>query len=174
MRAVLPIVSLLCLLTGCSHLKSLHEQKAANSNSESTNSSASLPSGRGTRDEAKAMLENAAVHYNQIGRVRALEDFNKMKSPFGDRDLYVFCLGPDHKISANGGFSQYVGMSVDVLKDADGKSLGRSIWDQAQASGEGTIDYKWINPVSHQTENKTAFFKKVGQDVCGVGAYRGE
>jgi cytochrome c len=133
-----------------------------------------LPNGRGTPDEAKAMLAQAVEHYNQVGRVQALSDFTKMKSPFGDRDLYVFCLGSDHKISANGGFSQYVGMNVDVMKDADGKSLGKTIWDQAQASGEGSIEYRWTNPVSQHTENKIAFFKKVGTDVCGVGAYRGE
>jgi hypothetical protein len=168
------ILTSACLLVSCSHLKSLHEKKSANSNAESNGSSASLPSGRGTPDEAKAMLDNAVQHYNQVGRTQALADFTKMKSPFGDRDLYVFCLGPDHKISANGGFAQYVGMSSDTFKDAEGKSLGKAIWDQAQASEEGTIEYRWINPVSHLTENKMAFFKKVGQDVCGVGAYRAE
>src|ERR1044071_3887824 len=159
----LSVAILTCVfLAGCSHLKALHGSKSTNTNSESTNSSASLPSGRGTPEEAKAMLAQAVEHYNQVGRVQALADFNKMKSPFGDRDLYVFCLGSDHKVSANGGFSQYVGMSVDVLKDADGKSLGKTIWDQAEKSGEGSIEYKWINPVSHLTENKIAFFKKVG------------
>ena len=174
MRVILIAILTCVVLAGCSHLKSLHGSKATNTNSESTNTSASLPSGRGTPEEAKAMLGQAVEHYNQVGRVQALADFNKMKTPFGDRDLYVFCLGSDRKISANGGFSQYVGMSGDVLKDADGKSLGTAIWDQAQASGEGSIEYKWINPVSHLTENKIAFFKKVGSDVCGVGAYRGE
>ena len=171
----LSIVVLTCvLLAGCSHLKSLHGSKSTNTNSESTNSSASLPSGRGTPDEAKAMLAQAVEYYTKVGRVQALSDFTKMKSPFGDRDLYVVCIGPDHKISANGGFAQYVGMSADVMKDADGKSLGKAIWDQAQASGEGSIDYMWINPVSQQTEKKATFFKKVGSDVCGVGAYSGE
>ena len=168
------ILSSALLLAGCTHLKALHGSKAANANSESTNSSAALPSGRGTPEEAKAMLERAVEHYNRVGRTQALDDFTKMKSPFGDRDLYVFCLGPDHKISANGGFAQYVGMSGDVWKDADGKSLAKAIWERAQTSNEGSIEYKWINPVSKQIEKKVGFFKKVGQDVCGVGAYGGE
>ena len=175
MRVLLiAVLTSLGFLAGCSQLKALHEPKSANSNSASTNSSASLPSGRGTPDEAKAMVEKAIEHYNQVGRAQALADFTKMKSPFGDRDLYVFCLGPDHKISANGGFAQYVGMSADVWKDADGKSLGKAIWDKAQETSDGSIEFRWVNPVSHVMENKIAFFKKVGQDVCGVGAYRGE
>ncbi|HEY6802982.1 MAG TPA: cache domain-containing protein [Pyrinomonadaceae bacterium] len=168
-------VVILCsvfLSVSCSHLKALHQPKTASTNAESNPTPDALPSGRGTPDEAKAMLAQAVDHYNQVGRTQALADFNRMKSPFGDRDLYVFCLGPDHKVSANGGFAQYVGMSIDVLKDAEGKSLGKAIFDQAQASGEGSIDYAWINPVSQQTENKIAFFRKVGQEVCGVGAYR--
>jgi len=57
-------------------------------------------------------------------------------------------------------------------KDADGKSLGQAIWNAAWASGEATIEYKWINPVSHLVEQKVGYFKKVGEDICGVGAYR--
>jgi hypothetical protein len=83
------ILTSACLLVGCSHLKALHGSKASNTNTESTNSSGSLPSGRGTPDEAKAMLAQAVEHYNKVGRVQALSDFTKMKSPFGDRDLYV-------------------------------------------------------------------------------------
>jgi len=150
----------------------MHEPHSSNSNAAVAAAPEALPSGRGTSEEAKAMLDKAAEHYAQVGRTQALADFNKMKSPFGDRDLYVFCLGPNHKISANGGFAQYVGQSSDVWKDANGNSLGKSIWDKAQETSEGSIDYMWINPVSHQMEPKTAFFKKVGEDVCGVGAYR--
>ena len=164
------ILASVCFIVSCNHLKALHQSKASNPNSEAS-SSPGLRSGRGTRDEAKAMLAKAVEHYNEAGRSQALADFNKMKSPFGDRDLYVFCLGLNHKVSANGGFAEYVGMSADVIKDANGKSIGQAILDQAETSGEGSIEYMWTNPVSHLTEHKIAFFKKVGEDVCGVGAY---
>jgi len=29
----------------------------------------------------------------------------------------------------------------------------------------------WINPVSRKTEPKISFVQRVGDDVCGVGAY---
>lgn len=78
--------------------------------------------------KAKAMLNKAVAHYSQAGRKQALSDFNAKKAPFGDRDLYVVCLSSDRKIIANGGFPQYVGFSADLLKDADGKSVGRQGW----------------------------------------------
>jgi hypothetical protein len=68
---------------------------------------------RGPPDEAKAMLQKAIAHYKCVGRKQALADFNAKKPPFGDRDLYVVCIGPDHTIVANGGFPRYVGMSAD-------------------------------------------------------------
>jgi cytochrome c len=124
---------------------------------------------RGTPAEAKAMLAKAVAHYKDVGREQALADFNSKKAPFGDRDLYVVCLAPDHTIAANGGFPAFVGQPVDRMKDADGKPLGKAIWDAA--GGEGSVHYSWINPVSHKTEPKVTFSQKVGDDVCAVGAY---
>ena len=51
-------------------------------------------SDRGTPGEAEAMLKNAVEHYGSAGREQALADFTARKPPFGDRDLYVFCLDP--------------------------------------------------------------------------------
>lgn len=128
---------------------------------------------RGTPDEAKAMLAKAAAHYKAVGRSQALADFTHKKAPFADRDLYVFCLGTDHKLAANGGFPSMVGLSVDVLKDADGKALGKSLWDAGTREGGGSVEYPLVNPVSHKPETKVSFMQKMGEDVCGVGAFKG-
>jgi hypothetical protein len=135
------------------------------------NTAAKSSGERGTPAEAKAMLEKAVEHYNSAGRKQALADFTSKKPPFTDRDLYVVCIGPDHTEVANGGFPQYVGTSADLLKDADGNSLGKAILDAAASNGEGSVEYRWINPVSAKTEPKILFVRKVGDDVCGVGAY---
>jgi cytochrome c len=126
---------------------------------------------RGTPAEAKAMLQKAIAHYRQVGRQQALADFNAKKAPFGDRDLYVACIGPDHKITANGGFPQYVGVSADMWKDASGKSVGMAGWEAATSKGEAEVRYQWMNPMTHKMEPKITFFAKAGEDVCGVGAY---
>ena len=126
---------------------------------------------RGTPDEAKAMLQKAIAHYKSVGRKQALADFNAKKPPFGDRDLYVFCIGPDYTIVANGGFPQYVGYPAGMLKDVNGKSVGKAGYDLAASKGEGEVRYQWLNPVTHKMENKVSFFAKAGDAACGVGAY---
>ena len=127
----------------------------------------------GTPAEAKAMLEKAVAHYKAAGRTAALANFTGKKAGFGDRDLYVFCIGPDRVLVANGGYPTFVGMSADVLKDADGRLLGKALWDAGAHEGGGSVEYPHINPVSHKPELKVSFVEKMGDDVCGVGAYKG-
>ncbi|HEY6084588.1 MAG TPA: cache domain-containing protein, partial [Nitrospira sp.] len=126
---------------------------------------------RGTPAEAKAMLQKAVAHYGAVGRKQALADFTAGKSPFRDRDLYVVCISADHRVSASGGFPQYVGMTSDVLKDASSKPLGRAIVESVASKKEGTVSYLMTNPLTGNTESKLLFAEKVGEDVCGVGAY---
>src|ERR1051326_6418909 len=101
-------------------------------------------SSRGTPDEAKAMLAKAAAHYKSAGRAQALKDFNAGKAPFRDRDLYVFCIASDSMTVANGGFPQYVGTSVNMLKDAEGKPLGKRLIESAE-KGNGSGEYTGEN-----------------------------
>lgn len=126
---------------------------------------------RGTPAEAKAMLKKAVAHYAGVGRKQALADFTTGKNPFRDRDLYVVCISFDHRVSASGGFPQYVGMASDVLKDASSRPLGRAIVEAVAAKKEGTVSYLMTNPLTGDTEPKVLFAEKLSDDVCGVGAY---
>jgi cytochrome c len=128
---------------------------------------------RGTPAEAKAMLAKAVAHYKEVGRKKALADFTAKKAPFGDRDLYVFCIGADRTIVANGAYPTFVGKSADMLKDANGKLLGGALWEAATKEGGGSVEYPLVNPMTHKAEMKVSFVQKTGDDVCGVGAFKG-
>ena len=54
----------------------------------------------GTPEEAKAMLEKA-VAAMQADETKALAAFNEGAEGFKDRDLYVFCGGPDGNFTAH-------------------------------------------------------------------------
>lgn len=128
---------------------------------------------RGTPAEARAMLAQAVAHYRKVGRDQALADFTAKKAPFVDRDLYVVCIGPDRLISAHGANASFVGASPDLLKDADGKPLGKAIFDAAARKDGRSVRYRWVNPVTGKVEPKVSFVERVGTDVCVVGAYEG-
>lgn len=127
---------------------------------------------RATPAEAKAFLDKAVAHYQKAGRKQALADFNAARGPFIDRDLYVFCAGPDQKIVAHGADQKQIGVDINTVKDVDGKAFGTAIWRAGNTNGGGSVEYKWMNPVSKQVEAKISYVRKVGQDVCGVGAYK--
>jgi hypothetical protein len=126
---------------------------------------------RGTRAEAQALLARAVAHYRNVGRAQALADFTAKKAPFVDRDLYVVCIGSDRTISAHGANAAFVGASADLLKDAEGRPLGKAILDAAKPNAGGSVRYRWVNPVSGKVEPKVSFVQQVGTDVCLVGAY---
>ena len=129
-----------------------------------TQASPAAPQNLGTPDEAKAMLAKAVAHYTTVGRQQALTDFTQRVAPFFDRDLYVACIDSNLKQSANGGFPELVGSTV--------QPLSRAAWDAATTTTIGTVKYSWVDPATGQTLPKTFFYEKVGSDVCGVGAYQ--
>jgi hypothetical protein len=137
---------------------------------QATEAAATSTGEHATPAEAEAMLKLAVQHYQTVGREQALADFNVKKPPFVDRDLYVVCIGSDHKVSANGGFPLLVGVSADSVQDANGQPLGQVIWDQANKEPEGSLAYNWVNPLTRQQESKVLYYQKLDADVCGVAA----
>ncbi len=75
--------------------------------------------------------------YKEHGRKDALDAFNKTTPPFSDRTLYVFCIGPDRTLVADGEFRDFIGQSADLIKDASGKKLGQALLGCGQKDGHG-------------------------------------
>jgi signal transduction histidine kinase len=125
----------------------------------------------GTAEEAQAMLDEAVAHYEEVGREQALEDFNT-GDQWQDRDLYVYCIGPDQTVTAHGANADLVGMSAMELIDPEGMNVGEAVIEVGQAEGSGTVDYVWENPQSGEVEPKSAFVQSVGDDICAVGYYQ--
>jgi len=124
-----------------------------------------------TPGKAKAMLAKAVAFYKRNGRDEALNAFNRHKPPFSSQGLYVFCIGPDRKLVADGEFREFIGQSADLLKDASGKPLGQGFLDIAQKNGHGEMHYQFLDPTTHLIKPKVSYFEKIETDVCGVGTY---
>jgi signal transduction histidine kinase len=131
---------------------------------------AATPGERGTPEEAQALLDRAVALVESEGEEKALAVFNDRKGAFVDRDLYVFCMGPEYKITAHIDVGMR-GLDVATLKDPDGKELGREMIKTALRGG-GSVEYRWVNPISKEVEPKISFLKPAGNQYCGVGAYK--
>jgi cytochrome c len=125
---------------------------------------------KATPAEAQALLDKAVKLVQTDGDAKALAAFNNPKGGFVDRELYVFCYGPGGKITAHRD-PKMVGSDVATIKDADGKEIGKQMVELG-AKGQGSLEYKWANPVTSKVETKVSYLKKAGDQVCGVGAYK--
>src|SRR4030088_3239200 len=85
----------------------------------------------GTPDEARAMLERAVAAVN-ADEPKALAEFSKGEGGFKDRDLYVFCAGPDGKLDAHPN-PALMGNDMNTIKDKNGKLFGQEMVKVAQA-----------------------------------------
>lgn len=122
----------------------------------------------GTAAEARAMLERAVAEL-EADQAAALAKFNESEGGFRDRDLYVFCAGPDGITTAH---PQDVGKNLKELKDMNGKPFGAEMYHAAEQGQINEVSYVWPKPGGTEPVEKVSFVTKVGDQVCGVGYYR--
>lgn len=136
---------------------------------------AAKPQGSIVRGEAKtagALLERAVAYLKKHGDKRAYAAFNDRDGGFVSGPHYVYVVGLDGVMHANGGAPDALaGANALELRDAAGKPLVRELLDAAAGRDSGTIEYRWLNRADNRVEDKTAFFRKVGKAVVVVGYY---
>jgi hypothetical protein len=121
----------------------------------------------GTATEARAMLEKAVVAL-KANQAEALAKFQKGEGGFKDRDLYVFCFGPDATWSAH---PELKGKMVEDWVDPVGKRPGQEMINAAQEGKISETSYLWARAGTTYPVRKVTYFTKVGDQVCGVGYY---
>ena len=124
----------------------------------------------GTAEEAKAMLVRTVAAVKE-DKAKALEMFNKGERGFKDRDLYVFCAN-----ASDGILTAHPTMKGKQLRDILGKKgypLGQEMMQKATEGTIKEVTYWWPRPGSDKPLEKTSFYTKVGDQICGVGYYKG-
>ncbi len=127
---------------------------------------------RGNAAEAKAMLEKAvaAVKANPTAALAEFVTDAKAKDgPYFEKDLYVFCGGPDGNFTAH---PSLVGKSMKALMDkaTPPKAVGEEFY-KAAAAGGGEVSYSWPLPGGVEPQKKVSIVAPVGDQVCAVGYY---
>ncbi len=108
------------------------------------NGSPARADGFGTREEAQAMVERAAVFLKSNGRAAALAEFGNPKGQFIDRDLYLVTYDAASGVRLSHPINpKLVGKSTLDMKDLDGKAYGQEILTTANTVGSGWVDFKF-------------------------------
>jgi cytochrome c len=131
-----------------------------------------LAAERGSQEEAKALLDRAIAHVNEVGTEKAFADFSSTAGGYVDRDLYVYCLDMEGKMLAHGNNPALIGKNLMEMKDPDGVQPVKESIRILASTNEGVLNFKWPNPISKKIEAKSAFISRVKSDWCGVGYYK--
>ena len=130
---------------------------------------------KGTAAEATAMVEKAIAHIKKVGRDKAFADFSSKQPPWVDRDLYVVVYDMKGKVLAHGANEKMIGKDLIDLRDSDGKYFVKERVDMMSKgpTAKGWQDYKFMNPVSRQIEQKSMFIHRFEDLIVGCGIYKG-
>jgi len=126
---------------------------------------------KGSREDVVSMVTKAVKLVSIKGPKDAFRQFMMPEGGYIKGDLYVFVLDHSGTIVANGANPHSVGNNVLQLHDRNGHYFIKSILYQASTRGHGWVDYQWISPCTGKLSSKSAYFKKTGQFVIGVGFY---
>lgn len=125
----------------------------------------------GNATQAQELLKRA-VSEVQIDRSKAISEFNYNDPRFRDRDLFVFCFNrSDGKFTAH---EAMVSWDVRNLRDMVGKPFGEEMYDQAKDGQVSEVTFTSPIPGTTQMALRVAYVTAVGDQVCGVSAFRFE
>jgi cytochrome c len=123
-------------------------------------------------DDAKAMVEKAAQFYQENGKEKALQEFNNPSGQFVQGELYVFAYDLTGTVIAHPINPKQVGVNTVDVPDVDGKFWRKEALEKVTKDGVAVVDYKFKNPTTNKVEQKTSYFKKVGDIIIGCGTYK--
>ena len=129
---------------------------------------------RGTKDEAKAMAEQAVAHVKKVGPDQAFKDFSTDKATWTKKDLYVFANDINGNTKAHGANDKLVGKNMAELKDQNGKLFIKEMGELAKSKGSGWVEYDWAHPQTKKVDGKATYVIKLSNfdGYVGVGVYR--
>ncbi|GJE58727.1 cache domain-containing protein [Methylobacterium trifolii] len=118
---------------------------------------------------AQWMLKHvvAAVEHD---KPTALARFAKGEAGFRTADTYVFCVGPDGVMSAHPN-PILQGQNVRDLHDSTGNYFIARMLETAKAGEVSVIRYLFPKPGSTVAVQKTTYYTRAGDQMCGVGVY---
>jgi methyl-accepting chemotaxis protein len=126
----------------------------------------------GSADEAIAMVKKTVEGLAANGKEATFAEVNSKLGRFRDRDLYVAVYDVTGRNVAHGANPKLIGKNLIDVTDDDGKHYVRERIDIIKNKGRGWQDYKYLNPVTKQVEQKTMYVEGFNDLIVGCGIYK--
>lgn len=130
------------------------------------------PARAGSTDEAKRAVKRAVAYVKYQGKKKALEEIGKPRGMFDKGELYVFAYDLRGVMLAHPKNPELVGKNLLDVPDSEGKLFRKEIVEKATTKGWGWIEYKYLNPETHELEFKTSYCQAIVDVIVCCGAYQ--
>ncbi len=138
------------------------------SSSSAQNKSAMKPT---SREELKTFVDEAYSHALVTGREKALRDFMDLNSSWVRGDVYIFAQDFNGTSLCLPYLPDEVGTNRMDIQNDQGVYINREMRAIAM-NGSGFYGYRWINPITNQSEPKVSYVSKVDDSWwLGAGIY---
>src|SRR5271169_3009290 len=124
------------------------------------------------RDDAKALVKQAAAYVKYQGKEKALAEISTPKGMFDKGELYVFAYDLQGVMLAHPKNLALIGQNLIAVPDTEGKLFRKEIVEKAKSQGSGWVDYVYLNPETKRQEHKTTYFQKVDDIIICCGVYQ--
>lgn len=125
-----------------------------------------------SKEEAVAMVKKAVAYIKKNGREKAFAAFNDPRGEFVDRELYVSVFDFSGLNLAHGANRKIVGKNLMEYRDPDGKYPIKECLAIARGAGSGWVEFKFLNPVTKDMQEKVAYVERFEDLGIWVGAYK--
>jgi signal transduction histidine kinase len=121
-----------------------------------------------SREELKAFVEQAYSHALVTGKDKALAEFMDPSSSWVRGEVYIFAQDFNGTALCLPYMPKEVGTNRMDIQNDQGVYINREMRAIAM-NGSGFYEYRWINPISNQSEPKVSFVSKI-DDTWWLGA----
>ncbi len=128
---------------------------------------------KATKESSVALVKKAVAYVKEVGKDKALAEFNNPKGKFVDGENYLSIYSMKGVVIGHGTNASLIGKDLINLKDSHGKLFIQEFIQKANKPGAtGWVDYYWTNPVSKKIEPKSSYFERVDDMIIQAGYYK--
>ena len=134
---------------------------------------AALAQDRGSKDEARTLVEAAVAHAKKVGAEQAFKDFQADKARWMVKDLYVFAYDLQGNCRALVANDKMIGKNLIEMKDPSGKFIIKEFVATVSGKGAGWVSYEFADPITRKMGAKPSYVQKLPNfdGFVDVGVY---
>jgi cytochrome c len=125
-------------------------------------------------DDAIAMVDKGLAYLKKNGKEALIKEINNKNPEFISGDVYLVMRSMEGVVLAHPINPKLIGKNMVELPDANGKLYRKDILEIAKTKGKGWVDYRFMNPLTKEMEDKTTYLTRSGDVILEAGIYKGK